>query len=304
MAKRSPDISGLDDRENQMEVFKALRDEISELQKKETEVDINLQELLNQQNKLIDKEQQSLTKLSDIKDELTLKKIQTKSLNDEINEARKQQENLYDELDQYNEPIEKKSFSNELNADLNRETDEECCLDEEHQLLLEQQEDIDKQIEDDEYKINIYQDDLESNEKQIEILQSHMKYLEQDLQDHQKKKESKDKDLSESRKTLIATEKNEKNDTEQLQHLQEKSAQLNYSKTFIEELNKNKRKGSDHIPARFKNELGEIDSRQKTIAKEIQEKDKEIQDLRKDSESITTGTTTTIGFTTNSTTSM
>ncbi|CAF5092076.1 unnamed protein product [Rotaria sp. Silwood1] len=223
MAKRSPDISGLDDRENQMEVFKALRDEISELQKKETEVDINLQELLNQQNKLIDKEQQSLTKLSDIKDELTLKKIQTKSLNDEINEARKQQENLYDELDQYNEPIEKKSFSNELNADLNRETDEECCLDEEHQLLLEQQEDIDKQIEDDEYKINIYQDDLER---------------------------------------------------------------------------------SDHIPARFKNELGEIDSRQKTIAKEIQEKDKEIQDLRKDSESITTGTTTTIGFTTNSTTSM
>ncbi|CAF4835317.1 unnamed protein product, partial [Rotaria sp. Silwood2] len=132
--------------------------------------------------------------------ELTLKKIQTKSLNDEINEARKQQENLYDELDQYNEPIEKKSFSNELNADLNRETDEECCLDEEHQLLLEQQEDIDKQIEDDEYKINIYQDDLESNEKQIEILQSHMKYLEQDLQDYQKKKESKDKDLSESRK--------------------------------------------------------------------------------------------------------
>jgi chromosome segregation ATPase len=299
MAQRSPNVLGLDDREEQLKIIKALRDEISELEEKERGVDVNLQELLNKQYKLIDDEQQFLTSLSNLKDELALKKIQTKSLNEEINEARKQQDNLYDQLYQYNQSIPEKTSSNEFNTDLIRNTDEESYLIEVHQLLLEQQNDIEKQIENYQHKINLYQDDLKSNEKQIEILQTSKKNLGQELEDRQRQKELKERDLSQSRNNLIERQNDRKRDEQQLRILREKSAQLDYSKTFLKELSKDKQKEVGPILKRFKDELVEIDNRRKTIADEIRTKENDMKDLKKDIESITT-----IDFTTSSTMSL
>ncbi|UJR09468.1 hypothetical protein I4U23_013706 [Adineta vaga] len=292
MAQCSPDILGIDDREKQMEIIKNIRNEISKLEQNKEVVDDSLQELLNQQSQFIDDEQQFLTNLSDLKEEFATKKTQTKLLNKEIDEARKQQEELYDQLYQYNELPKEKSSTNEFNVDLTRNTIDESCLDEQHQLFLEQEEDIEKQIENYEYKINIYQDDFENNKERIKILQSNMEHLEQDLKDCQKKKELKEKELSKSRENLIAKQ----NDQEELRILREKFAQLSYSKTLLTELSNGEQKDVDQISTRFKSESEEIDSRRKLIANEIQSKEKEIKSLEKDSES---STTTTIDFTTN-----
>ena len=319
MAQHSTYVLGTDDREKQIQVFKALNDEINELRNKERKVDDDLQKLLNQQDELIDEEQKSLTNLSDLKDQLTLKKMQIKYLKEEINEVRKKRDTFYDQLHQYREAIEEKSSLNKLNVDLINKTDEKSFLYEEHQLLLEQQEEIEKQIENYQQKFDIYKIDLKSNEKQLEILQLNVKNLERDLQDSQKKKESNENNLSESRKTLAEKQNEIKKDEEQLRVLNEKFSQSNYLKTFIEELIENKQKLAkkedssttltriqkelNQIPTSFKNQLEEIENRRKIIANEIKIKQAKINDLKKDLEKITT-TTTTIDFTTSSTMSM
>ncbi|CAF3005970.1 unnamed protein product [Rotaria sp. Silwood2] len=78
MAQRTMDVLVVDDREKQMQIFKALRDEINDSQNEERKVENDLRKFLNQQDELIDEEQQSLTVLSDLKDQLTLKSMHMK----------------------------------------------------------------------------------------------------------------------------------------------------------------------------------------------------------------------------------
>lgn len=317
MAQRSANVLDIDDRVKQVQVFKALNDEIEELKVKEAKVDDDLQNLVKHQDEFIDDERHSLTSLSNLKDQLTWKKMQIKYLNEKINDARERQDHFYEQLYQYRQIIIEKCSLNELNADLISKTNEENSLDEEYQLLLEQLEDTEKQIEKYQQKLEVYEIDFKSNEERLVILQSNIKNLEQDLEDYQEKKESNEKNLSELREKLIKKRNEIKEDEKQRRVLNEQCFKSIYSKTFLEELIQNKQilakkedspsiitriqNELDQLPISFKHQVEEIDNRRSIISNEIKMKQTSLNHFKKDLETLTT---TTMDFTTSSTMSM
>lgn len=296
----------IDDREKQIQVFKALNDEIDELQSQERELDSELQKLLNEQDKQINEEQKTLVKLSSLKDELASKKMQMKYFNEKINEARKKQDDFYDQLNQCHKVIEENNLLKNFNGDLIDESGEESFLQVEHQLLLEQKTDIEKQIGNYKSQLGIYETDFKNNEKQLEILQSKIEYLERDLRNCQEKQELYEKDLFDSKKRLDENQNEAKDDKKQLKVLNEKFSHSNYRKTFIKELIEYKQKLSkkqespetliriekdlDQMPASLKKQLEEIDNRRKIIANDLHTKQTKVNNLKKDLEKITTTT--------------